>query len=491
MKVTVLVPSPQYRDYAGGRIRYGRVAQPLAESGIDMTIEDIAQFSATETGCDVLLISKCHDPRSLTAAAVVAQRGIRVGVDLFDDYFSQTSDSGLIRYRNWLTQMLGICDFALCSTAAMAEVVQRYRPGLTRHVMNDPAPEFERAKLPSVLARKAAAARDEGRVRVAWFGVGDNPRFSVGLDDLRAFSGELAALTACGLGVELNVLTNTRSLTAEGLALVKHLPVRTEIQEWTEQRERSLLNESFAAFLPVSAQSFSIAKSLNRAVTALSAGCQILSAGYPLYRPFDRLIYRDAAALGGDLLKGELRFSSASVDEYCSIVAELASAEEEGSRLATFLSSLPAPAPSPGPLVLVHGHTTNGLAHKLAHAVGGLSVASPFATAPLGYDVIFRGAAPRLTMWVSQKTAQRLAPRPGVKFGGTETINDHKFVEVREPGDKPVDAPAVNPMPTLALQLAEYTTAMDEIGRRLDRAFEPSRVLFAETSSLPFDVGQP
>ena len=122
MRVSILVPSDEYRNYAGARIRYGRLQPQLAQLGVSLQLEDVASCRPDQSECDVLLISKCHDARSLIAAAGVSRREKLVGVDLFDDYFSQFADARLFGFRNWLNQLLPICNFALCSTEAMAKV---------------------------------------------------------------------------------------------------------------------------------------------------------------------------------------------------------------------------------------------------------------------------------------------------------------------------------------------------------------------------------
>ena len=93
MKLTVLIPSEEYKAYAGARIRYGRLLQELAPHGVTLALENIADFSPDDQSYDVLLISKCHDARALVAAAAACGAGKLVGLDLFDDYFSQEADS--------------------------------------------------------------------------------------------------------------------------------------------------------------------------------------------------------------------------------------------------------------------------------------------------------------------------------------------------------------------------------------------------------------
>lgn len=487
MKIVVLVPSAEYKNYAGARIRYGRIAPVLAEQGAELVLRDIAEFAPAGTDADVLIISKCHDSRSLLAAAVMAERGCRVGVDLFDDYFSQCGDSRLVRYRNWLRQIVGYCQFGLCSTRAMADVLESYRSSLPVHVMNDPAADLHLQALPKLLESKSRQGRASRQLTVAWFGVGDNPNFPVGIHDLASFASALLPLASTGMDVRLKVLTNARALTAAGLAQLRDLPLRVSIDEWSEARERELLDESFAVFLPVNGQPFSTAKSLNRAVTALTAGCQVLSAGHPLYPQLDSLIYRDAAAMMADLDQDKLRLSPVRMDAYRDAMAAYATASTEAEGLLAFLRNIERPAPQEGPLVVVHGHSTNGVAHKMAQAIGGLSVASPYCTTPMGFDVVFQGRAKGLGMLVSEKAMKRLRPDMGARVGASSIHAGKKYVEILDLSSTPASAMNWSES-ALPFQLATYSASMEEISRRIAVVFGAPRLILSESSPLPFQL---
>ena len=490
MKLTVLVPSEDYRNYAGARIRYGRLAPELGRIGIDLTLADIGAFDAVADDGDALLISKCHDARSLVAAAAAQERGRLVGVDLFDDYFSQRADSRLARFRTWLTQLLQSSDFALCSTQAMAEVIETYRQGFPVHIINDPEPEVDVEQVRRRLGEKLTSARTEQRLGIAWFGVGDNPHFRVGLHDLAAYAGALRPLVDSAFDVELTVLTNARALTVEGLSLLAAIPVRTRVAEWSEAAETELLANSFACFLPVNAQPFSAAKSLNRAVTALSAGCQVISEGFPLYRELGELIYRDVDEFLGDLARGAMKHSRMTIRKYRRAIEQSASPRGEAERLAEFLENLGRRADSPnGPIVLVQGQSPNGLAHKAVKALKGLSVASPYCAAGLGFDVIFRGGEGALGMYVSDSATGRLRPNLKERLTINTMISDRRFWLVPESGSSAPDQRSTDedwqsaPLP---FQIATYGVTMAKIREMVDAAFGPCRVLISENSQLPF-----
>jgi hypothetical protein len=322
---------------------------------------------------------------------------------------------------------------------------------------------------------------------VAWFGVGDNPNFPVGVHDLVSFSGELRLLARRGIDVQLRVLTNARALTADRLSQLRRLPVPTNIAEWSEDAERELLRDAFVAFLPVNLQPFSTAKSLNRAVTALTAGCQVLSVGFSLYRQLESLVYRDPAALLNDVANGSLKHSPDQLAGFQEAMNAFASAAVESQGLAEFLRKVKGANATSDTLVLVHGHATNGLAHKLVQASGGLSVASPYCTAKLGFDVVFEGGLEGLRMFVSEKASKRLLGRVTLGAEPGPAISGKKFLEVKEP-----DTPAARvgkrswaraPVP---FQFATYADSMHHIRRRVAEAFGPCSMLLSESSPLPF-----
>jgi len=490
MKLTILVPSESYKSSAGARIRYRRLTSCLREKGVELSLEEVRTFDPRSTDCDVLLISKCYDGRALVAAAEMFRRRKLVGVDMFDDYFSAPADSRLLRQTGWLTQILRFCDFAVCSTQKMAEVAAQYDGDVPVHTLNDPAPPVDFDAIGSAVTKKFAQAQADGVFRIGWFGVGDNPLFTVGLADLSAHAAMLQDIARSGMPVELTILTNRRSLTTDGLSTIEQLPVPHRVLEWSETAERMLLDYMMAIFLPVSAQPFSIAKSLNRAVSALSSGCQVLSAGYPLYSSLDPFIYRSAEEFVDDFGRGSLRLSEETSSQYRRVIERVASPANEAARLARFLFELnPRPGRRSIALALIHGHSTHPDAHRMIQDVNGFSVASPYCTAPLDFDVIFRGGAGGLRMFVSRNAAERLLPgmRPNLKR--IETDAPKGYLRLTHQGEPPAakNMAVVDwEKAEVACQLATYESAMVQIKKLMTDAFGVPRSLISERSSLPF-----
>jgi hypothetical protein len=414
MKICVLAASNNILASAGVRIRYRRIERPLSELGHELSVVPIAEFErAQDFKHDVYIVSKCYDARALVAARLIAARGGALGVDLFDDYHSQINDSRFTWRRDWLRVLLASANFVLCSTPAMQAVAQQIAPNHPAHILNDPYEQLDHSAVAAAVARKLEGLHETRTLRLGWFGVGDNPYFSIGLADLAAFGGELAQLRASGFDVRLEILTNRSAVTADALAALRRLTLPFELDEWTQQREAMLLERCAACFLPVNAQSFSVAKSLNRAVTALTAGTQVLSAGYPLYESLGEFIYRDAGQLLADLEARRPLLRAETLESFANLMESYASPTAEAHKLSAFLQALSSsPTTRMAQVAVVHGPYSTRDAHLFVQRIGGLSVASPFATPQLPYDVrfVWRHNRPGIELLIASDKRRLLAP---------------------------------------------------------------------------------
>lgn len=414
MKIQIFVRSAEWLNTAGTRIRYKRLQQELARLGVLLSIDP---FSAIREGlrlnAEVYLFSKCHDAGALMVADMLREAGALVGFDLFDDYVS-SSGSTTVGQRAFQRALKGHADFLLCSTARMAEVVRSFDAIVPVHVLNDPFAAFDDEALTKLLDAKVEAVRTTGRLDLLWFGVGSNPVYPVGLNDLTGFWEALKPLFASGLDVRLKVLTNGEAINGAGLRRLRNLPVPLEIEEWSVAGERAALDRAFAAFLPVNFQNFSIAKSLNRAVTALTHGTQVLWAGHRLYEKLDRFIYDDAQRLLADLATASLRLRRASVEPLRQCLADLAHPAMEAERFLRFLSELP-----PGDYVaveqrqlraIIHGAESTPAVHYICRTLGWLSLGSPLTRQKLPFDahIGYFDGSETLELRLSRAALQRL-----------------------------------------------------------------------------------
>lgn len=501
MRICILVPSKDHVRQAGVRIRYQRLQLDLQELGHELEVIPIQSLTEREAFAhDVYIISKCYDARAFLLARLLGGSAKLVGVDLFDDYFSQTYDSLLARYRAWLDSVVRAADFIICSTPAMHSLAKAVAPGLPVRIVNDPAPPLDSEFIKAAARRKAEAARNTGILNIAWFGVGDNPNFPVGLSDLVAFAGDIARMRGRGSEIELHILTNGRAMTADRLAALRRLAVPYTLAAWTEEQEKAVLAKSLICFLPVNGQNFSIVKSLNRAVTALCAGTQVLSSGYPLYEPLSTFIYRDPLKLLKDIEDRRLALREDTVPQLLGLLEQVASPRQEAQKLARFLEEQRALKPGGSTAsrgkpyaAVIHGRDTLADVHKFAQWMGALSVSSPFCAQKLDFDLRFQFSADGkgLNCYIADKHCELLEAAVREALSPHGKIGDSAYRKLDLQALSPALAlhgTALGRLNSPAAFVASHGHVMAGMAEALERLFPGIVCYHSEHSRLPWWV---
>lgn len=495
MQILFLVPTKQHKVTAGSRIRYDRLKD---ESGyFDAVVLSMDEVTDADlAACSVCVFSKTYSISAIAMAETLRARGVVVGVDLFDDYFSQDDDPRLTIFRNWLRRFGPMFQFALCSTATMQRVVARLVPGLPVHVLPDPYPEIDPQAVSASLARSLELTRETGIIEAVWFGIGSNPFFPVGIQDLCAYSWSLAELAAGRFKVQLKILTDEASLTAANLARIGRLPVPYAIEKWTVEGEQEVLDQALVAFVPVNGQSFSRAKSLNRALTAISGGAQVLSPGFPLYRDLGRAIYTEASGLLADIDRGECRINAGNVGEIGRLVASVSDLDSVLTTLFLFLTRHQrsgkrgqAPVGSdalPDAAILYAFDQERAMSQPVAKA-GIVSIRSPYMRSErvLNVRLDYEGGRD-LAVWVLPTLVPHLAAslRAGLseprKFGKTDMVRlaSHEMLRLDEP--LPI-LPSETPL--VMYETAAYHGGLSDLVRVCQRVFPSLRIRVAGLSS--------
>ena len=414
MKITVLMPTPQHRKSAGARIRYHRTAEYLKLLGHALEVETLDNLPQSAKDSDVVIFSKCYGAESIAFMRQFKSLGITIGIDLFDDVFSQTNDSRLLLNRIWLADASKLIDFCICSTTRISEVLRKYAPDVSVHQLNDPVSPFDFLTAAKSISTRLEEAQRTRVVRVCWFGIGDNPNFPVGLRDLSAYSSALSALHAKDYEVKLRILTNRRALNVSSLQRLSRLPFSYSIEEWSEKAEKDALESSLVTFIPVNNQPFSIAKSWNRAMSALTGGSQVLNVGNGLYDRLQPLIYNEAADISADIESGQLRLRRETLPVLMERILELGDPARESSRFAAFLSSMVLQAATnTNPLCETTRLLVYGYARKpspWARDIG-IRVGTPFSAKSDQFDVKFEVAADGVVhIFLNYDVLEDLAP---------------------------------------------------------------------------------
>ena len=494
MHIVVVIPNAAWRDTAGVRIRYERIRPWLEAAGHRFSLQPIdeAMLDTSPQG-DLYLISKCHDVRALLLTKRLRAAGCAVGIDFFDDYYSQSLDAAFVHLRGWFRAMVRVVDFGLCSTPNMRARLAGLAPDLPLLVMNDPSGGWDPAAVAAALEATQKRALDTRMLDIGWFGIGDNPYFALGLEDVQAFCGQLLQCRARGFQPRLRILTNRRALDKRRLEMIARLPVPCVVDEWSEEAETALIADSLFCFLPVNGQEFSTVKSLNRAVSVLAGGSQVLSAGFPLYEALAPFVYRDLDTLLDDLIDRRLRVRAAILPGLEALMTRLGSAEVEAGRLMDFLEAVARPAPHDWPgdrtVVVMHGNRSSGDIHKQVSKRGHLTIASPRTTARLNFDLSTRcdsdGAfidvvlRPRAVAQLSPTWLPRVSEVVPAAGGEPELV-------IRLTGD---DLPGLRPMrplsvPPLGLEeLSRYRGDMALMAKIVSLLFVRPELYLSETNS--------
>lgn len=495
MRILFLVPTRTHKVTAGSRIRYDRLK--ARSNYFDVAIQSMDEVTEADfAACSVCVFSKTYSISAISIAETLRARGIVVGIDLFDDYFSQADDPRLSRFRTWLRRFGPVFKFALCSTATMQRVVADLVPGLPIHILPDPYPEIDIETVTASFARSLQRTRDTGDLEVMWFGIGSNPFFPVGVRDLCAYSWSLAELAAGRFNVRLKILTDTASLTAANLAHVGRLPVPYTIEAWSAEGEMEALDRALVAFIPVNGQSFSRAKSPNRALTAISRGTQVLSPGFPLYRELDQAVYTEAGELLADIELGECRVGAGTVGEIKQLVAQISDLDSVIVSLFLFLTrqhrmtsreAQSSKATSPCKQAVLYAFDLERQAVPAIGASGILSIRSPYARGESAFDARLDYEGGRiLGVWVKPTLVSYLAEPLQVGLSEPQKIGRSSMVRVAAHEALLLDTPLLvspsEPRPIMS-ETQAYYSGLSNLVRVCRRVFPTLNIHVAGLSS--------
>lgn len=489
MKITLVVSGEDNLASAGVRIRYNRLIPKLERRGHEILIVSIGDLQEPHSfDGDVYLFCKCHDVRSVVLAGMMQRKGAQVGIDVFDDYFSQATNPRFVHLRNWLRAIAPSLTFGVCSTPRMQSLMNRLAPGLPSHLINDPFDSFDADAILSAAEANVERTLRTRVVKIGWFGMGDNPHFPVGVQDLHAFAAALRSCREFGFEPSLSILTNRRALTVDRLEMIARLGIPFHIEEWEESLERELIRDCLFCFLPVNAQPFSVVKSLNRAVTTLSGGSQVLSMGFPLYSQLEPFIYRDIRALLTDLEAHAPALRRETVDHLAKRLELIADPSVEADNLLKFLSSLPEPQTDKAPFyAVIHGRQTSGAIHKQIQKLGHLSIASPMQPSALTFDLrLTRNEQTKEPIFqLTRKAMQKLAKPLKASLNGPQEIGNMLVWEL------PMSSLPRRYSKTLfgrksnfvSVDIAEYNATIENMTSVVRQLFGNIKIVFSELDS--------
>jgi hypothetical protein len=244
-----------------------------------------------------VVYSKLYDAASYAEAQRLRSEGIRVVVDLCDNHFyNPGGNAELARAGSELRRMLRVADHLVASTAELAAVMAAEaggNPPVT--VIGDAVEEtipavkqpsllrwVHRARLRRLLGRLQRGREMGAEASLVWFGIHGGPHHEHGMADLQRIQPVVEAMHRQHK-LQLTVISNSRRKFA---SLIAPWSVPTHYLEWSPVTFLDALRAHDVAVIPVTQNPFTICKSNNRVVTALSAGLAVVADSIPSYREF-------------------------------------------------------------------------------------------------------------------------------------------------------------------------------------------------------------
>jgi hypothetical protein len=294
--------------YAGARIRCLTPLRLLQARGVPVELFNPAH----EARYTVLVVQglRCRpvagDPATgdglLDLVARLKRNGCRIAVEDCDNHFYNPQ-----RLPEWtaiaqrLRTLVGLADHLVASTDAMAEVFRR-ETGTTLPVSIigdavegardlDNAPAWRRAlgwrrkvDRARYLALRAAVAADRmrGRGQLVWFGSHGSTYAEGGMRDLANIRDVLERLNA-RRPLSLTVISNSRARYEQ---VVRPFGIPTRYLDWTRSTFLDAMRLHDVAVIPVTRTPFTVCKSNNRLLLALSCGVAVCADGIGSYAEF-------------------------------------------------------------------------------------------------------------------------------------------------------------------------------------------------------------
>jgi hypothetical protein len=242
----------------------------------------------------------------------------------------------------------------------------------------------------------------------------------------------------------------------------------------------------------VNHQNFSIAKSLNRGISALTGGTQILSAGFDLYDAIGPFRYRDADPLLADLEEGNLRLRPQTLPALKECMSGLADPANEAGWLLEFLKGLPPVARSDistgatGPShAIVFGSRAPSAVTTFAQQRGIALIGTPFCLPSSRFNLYFdfRDGVGPVEVRISKQGATMVGPsmQPFIREDGRK---EHTYPFVIALADDENGAILRNLRPhmvkTRAGQMVHYARVMGAIERISHRLLPGARIYLSE-----------
>lgn len=287
------------RNNAGYRVRTLPIVEEMKAYGRKPILIPIKEFSeklpSMIKDAKAVIVSKPSDTMSYLCIRHLASNGIKIVVDLFDNYFSWSPSL----FQNdipwhWL-RILKACSMVMVSTDCLAQTVRNL--GVNNVVcVGDLIPEIHGKKSRASIKKW----EDKTQINLLWFGINANPFFQAGLEDLISWVSVVESIQV-SLGtfcqIRLTICTKLVREVDIVIAAYRNAGIDVAFVPWTESSCNELLEKAHVVLLPSNMTGFSLSKTHNRCSDALARNCLVLSSPNGPYQGIPGAVYFSPSGL--------------------------------------------------------------------------------------------------------------------------------------------------------------------------------------------------
>lgn len=244
-----------------------------------------------------VVFSKLYDQKHQRLAEKLKEGGKKVILDICDNHFY--NPYGLPEYvkaRKNILRMLELADQVICSTEALAKVVQEEAHlAVMPSVVGDPI-EVLPEPIDKDKRRLGLLHRMLGRTKrrvslpvLLWYGNHGSPNAQTGMLDLIAIRKILEQVYKES-PFELVVASNSRSKFEQHIS---HFAVPKRYVEWGYQTFGNLLRTASGVLIPITRNPFTLCKTNNRLTMSLCYGIPVVADSIPSYQEFESYSFLD------------------------------------------------------------------------------------------------------------------------------------------------------------------------------------------------------
>jgi hypothetical protein len=385
---------------AGYKVRTKPITDALNNYGFSIDIiqlsDFIANYQTLKSSYEIVVFSKLYKDIALLLASDLKKSGKILVLDLFDNYLTYSPSSLARGLQRRMATIVSLANGVIASTENMKQIVQKLGHQNVVHIGDPIQPNLNGDQF----LNKWYSSSNE--LIFTWFGISGNPFYNAGLMDLiesvRRIANlfrQLEPIYQC----RLVICTNNNPEIVRVLEVMRSHSIPTSFQLWEVETFETLMSQTHCVLIPTNKTPFVMAKTHNRASTALMSGCLVLVDDHPEYNQLVPHVYQNWSSCSSDLLTLKKEQIIEKVKKAQDFLISFYSPDKLANQLAIFLrdqliqnkKNLNDNKSSPSHLwpIFIVGKNSSGPEIKLGRRLNYLCVGSKLLNPNLNYDLEF------------------------------------------------------------------------------------------------------